>query len=170
MALVHKDVKANQGSNGFKSDGRFLKQNLSLFGNAPLPIVTLNTEQFAMPSGFAVIDTPRTSNRKVWGIDGRKVKVEDDNGNEIDELDGEDVIVNCVDADLAQTILDGGGELVGMPTIELHFDAENVAIQDFEIENIIKVKKGNVRLGWTAIMGKPSCTRPYIDVLEYDIE
>lgn len=171
MALVHKDVKETKTNKDFVSDGRIFEDNvyISLFDPVPLPVITLSPEQFIIPD-FAIIKAPRTTSRKAHSVDGKKIKYIDDNGQEVDEVDGQDVVVTCVDAELAQTVLDGGGTLAGLPTIELNFDANSVTLQDFEIDKIIKVKKGNVRLGWTQVMGKPSCTRIFMDVEEYEVD
>lgn len=135
---------------------------LSLTGTVPLPAITLNTEQFYWPESFVVMGASRVDLYKKDPKTGWNLKNE--NGDKI-KTGQKGVRLMLADTGLAQSTIDRGGDLDGLPQIQCDFE-EDFPLQDFKPqETTIKLKKPVLMLGY----GGQAVDRLVIKAEGYDL-
>lgn len=149
MPLKKSGNKLTKNPNPVKEQGNVIQTAdghlLSLTAPVPLPVVTLNTEQFYWPDCFVVMSASRVDlyekNRKT----GWNKKTDD--GNKI-KTGEKGVRLMLADAGLAQSALDRGNDLDGLSQIQCDFDSD-LPMQDFKPEETtIKLKKPVLMLAY----------------------
>lgn len=134
MPLKKSGSKLTKNPNPVKQQGNVIQTAdghlLSLTAPVPLPVVTLNTEQFYWPECFVVMVASRVDLYQKDSQTGWNVK--DSNGNKI-KTGKKGVRLTLADAGLAQSTLDRGGNIDGLPAIQCDID-EDLPLQDFKPE------------------------------------
>lgn len=119
---------------------------MSLFAPAKIPLLTLNTEQFAWPKTFLVVE-PAT--RKPIYVKNPKTgwDLKDDNDKRT-ETGKFCVHVKLANGDIAQTLVDQGISLEGLTAVDCIID-DDIPVQTFEPQStLLKLVKPTVTLGF----------------------
>lgn len=114
----------------------------------PLALVTLNANQFTWPSSFAVVShRTHIARPKVDPETGSKVKSGDGKTNLT--IPGQyDTRLTVVDGDLAQQVLDNGGELDALTRLSVTVEADLSDDQLVDGETLVQLVKPRVMLAW----------------------